>query len=208
MPVRKEYTMMTLHEDQLDPDPFRQFQIWYQEAIGNKVLEPDAMVLATSGENGRVSARVVLLKGFDSNGFTFFTNYRSRKGKDLAFNRQAAVAFHWKELERQVRIEGIVKKTSRAESVAYFNSRPVESQFSAAVSPQSSAIPSRNFLETLYLNYLEESGMQIHRCPVHWGGYRIKPFMFEFWQGREHRLHDRLVYLLKQKKWHIHRLAP
>ena len=165
------------------------------------------MTLATVGHDGFPSARMVLLKGFDENGFVFFTNYDSRKGQEISKNHRAALVIYWKELERQVRIEGMVLKTSGQESDEYFLSRPFESQFSAIISPQSSVIPNREFLEDLRKEYMKSFTGQPKR-PAHWAGFRVIPEMIEFWQGRPNRLHDRLRYSRKGGEWIIERLAP
>jgi pyridoxamine 5'-phosphate oxidase len=165
------------------------------------------MALATADQAGNPSARIVLLKGADQEGFTFFTNYESQKGKELAVRPQAALLFHWHELERQVRIKGIVERVSNAESDAYFHSRPAASRIGAWASPQSSEIPSREFLEEAEKQFSQQFGDKPPR-PEHWGGYRLKPVEIEFWQGRPSRLHDRIQYQLKDSQWRIARLAP
>lgn len=205
---RKEYLLQTLDETDLEVDPFAQFENWYIDVLSADIDEPNAMVLSTSTADGRVSARVVLLKGIEKGGFVFFTNYHSRKGLQLTGNPFAALTFHWKELERQVRIEGYVKKVSRRESENYFNQRPFESRLSASVSPQSAVVPDRPFLEALRDSVVLELGGQEPKCPDNWGGYRLIPHQVEFWQGRENRLHDRLQYRLSSRKWIVERLAP
>lgn len=205
--IRTEYSRQLLTEASVDADPLRQFDKWWQEALSAEILEPNAMTLATASADGLPSARIVLLKGFDSNGFVFYTNYNSYKGQQLAENPKACLVFFWKELERQVRITGIVTKTSDQDSDAYFYSRPVGSQLGASISPQSTIIESRGWLEKKY-EALEKSGSKITR-PSHWGGYLVKPVLLEFWQGRPSRLHDRLEYSLQEDgKWKIERLAP
>ena len=171
------------------------------------IEEPTAMTLATVSPEGMPSARMVLLKGFDENGFVFFTNYESRKGQEIAKNHRVALVFYWKELERQVRIEGFVVKTSGKESDDYFQSRPAESQVSAIISPQSAPIPDRQHLTDLQKEYLQNHSGE-HKRPAHWGGYQVIPDMIEFWQGRESRLHDRMRYARKGGEWVIERLAP
>jgi pyridoxamine 5'-phosphate oxidase len=205
---RKDYRASALTEDNLHHNPFSQFEAWFDEAVFKKIMEPDAMVLSTATADGRPSGRVVLLRGMDERGFLFFTNYESKKGKQLGRNPYASLTFHWKELERQIRIEGKVEKVSKLESNTYFDSRPLESRISAIVSPQSSAIPDRTFLEVLHESVLLDSQNSPLVRPPEWGGFRLKPFLFEFWQGREHRLHDRLQFTLNRKIWTITRLAP
>ena len=205
--IRNEYLQGELSTDNILPDPVRQFAVWMDQAILSEIQEPTAMTLATVGHDGFPSARMVLLKGFDENGFVFFTNYDSRKGQEISKNHRAALVIYWKELERQVRIEGMVLKTSGQESDEYFLSRPFESQFSAIISPQSSVIPNREFLEDLRKEYMKSFTGQPKR-PAHWGGFQVIPEMIEFWQGRPNRLHDRLRYSRKGGEWIIERLAP
>jgi pyridoxamine 5'-phosphate oxidase len=197
-----------LVEQRVNPNPFDQFGNWFAEATRYRVTEPEAMVLSTATADGRPAGRVVLMKHFDYHGYVFFTNYESRKGRHLAVNPWASLTFHWKEMERQVRIEGKVVKTTRQESEAYFNSRPFGSRISAAVSPQSSIIPDRNFLEVMHESLVLDSRETPITRPSYWGGFRLKPVLFEFWQGRENRLHDRIQYSVKHKDWVIERLAP
>ena len=205
--LRQEYMRAGLHERDLAPDPLAQFGAWFEEALGSGVALPNAMTLATATRNGRPSAREVLLKGFDARGFVFFTNYDSRKGRELAGNPRAVLHFCWKELERQVGIEGSVERVSVAESDEYFASRPLGSRLSSAISPQSETVASREVLESS----LEEASKRWRDAPPrppHWGGYRLAPDAFEFWQGRKDRLHDRLRYLRAGGAWKIERLAP
>jgi pyridoxamine 5'-phosphate oxidase len=205
--MRREYVRAGLHERDLSPDPFAQFGAWFDEALNSGVALPNAMTLATATGGGRPSARTVLLKGFDARGFVFYTNYRSRKGRELAENPQAMLLFCWEELERQIGIEGRVEQVPAAESDAYFASRPLGSRLSAVISPQSDPVIDRNALE----RKLEEASKRWRDAPPrppHWGGYRIAPERFEFWQGRQDRLHDRLCYRKAGNAWKIERLAP
>lgn len=196
-----------LHERDLAPDPFVQFGSWFEEALRSGIALPNAMTLATATRAGRPSARTVLLKSFDASGFVFFTHYRSRKGREIEENPQAMLLFRWGELERQVGIEGRVAKVSAAESDGYFATRPLGSRLSAIISPQSEPVVSREALETA----LEEASKRWRNeppRPPHWGGYRLVPERFEFWQGRRDRLHDRLCYRKTEGAWKIERLAP
>src|SRR5215211_1326482 len=205
---RQEYAQKTLDESDVRADPIAQFELWMSEAIAAKVPEPTAMTLATVSPEGRPSARVVLLKGCDAGGFVFYTNYESRKGGDLAANEWASLVLFWKELERQVRIEGRSEKVSAAESDAYFASRPLGSRHGAWASPQSAEIPNRGWLEQRWQDAAQTHGNAPPR-PAHWGGYRIVPSTIEFWQGRRSRLHDRIVYRREDEGgWTIARLAP
>ena len=195
-----------LDEAELEPDPLRQFAAWCEEAGAAGVRAPEAMALATAAADGRPSVRMVLLKGFDKRGFVFFTGYESRKGGELAANSRAALLFYWDPLGRQVRIEGPVERVSEAESDAYFASRPRGAQISASVSPQSRVVESRARLEALAAE-LEARGGEIPRPPK-WGGYRVAPETYEFWQHRANRLHDRLRYRREHEGWTLERLAP
>jgi pyridoxamine-phosphate oxidase len=207
--IRKEYKLKSLSEKEVASDPFDQFGIWFKEAIEAETLEVNAMVLSTSTIKGKPSARVVLLKDFDTQGFVFFTNYGSQKGAELLENPQGGLTFFWPQLERQVRIEGTVEKVSEAESVEYFNSRPFESRVGAWVSAQSAIIDSREELETKFEALAEEFKQKGEvQKPDFWGGYRLKPDFVEFWQGRPSRLHDRICYESKGAIWKIFRLAP
>ncbi len=206
--IRKDYRLKTLNETEVATHPLTQFNTWWQEAIHSDIDEVNAMTLATVNKEGHPSARIVLLKSFDKNGFLFFTNYDSDKGKQLADNSHAALVFFWKELERQVRIEGIVTKTSAADSDAYFHSRPLGSQIGAWASDQSRVIPGRAVLDENVEKYTKQFGNTVQR-PPHWGGYCVKPVRVEFWQGRSNRLHDRIVYTAQpDNSWKIERLAP
>lgn len=208
--IRKDYSQKTLSEKEIHPDPIHQFDQWWQEALNSSIEEPNAMTLATASSDGLPSARIVLLKGFSEKGFIFFTNYNSFKGKQLSENPKACLVFFWKELERQVRITGLVEKVSEQESDDYFYSRPVESQVGASVSPQSQVIESREWLEARF-NKLgnDTTAASSLKRPSHWGGYLVKPVIVEFWQGRPGRLHDRIEYSLRDdSSWKIDRLAP
>ncbi|MBE9179152.1 pyridoxamine 5'-phosphate oxidase [Oculatella sp. LEGE 06141] len=207
--LRRNYALRELRESDVDSDPFRQFQRWFDEAIAAELPEPNAMTLATATETGMPSARVVLLKGFDQRGFVFYTNYNSRKGKELSQNPRAGLVFWWAELERQVRIEGTVERVSSDESDAYFHSRPIGSQLGAWVSDQSQTIPSRQVLEErLQALQTKYQDGDVSR-PPHWGGFRVVPQAIEFWQGRPSRLHDRLLYSrVEGDRWQLERLSP
>jgi pyridoxamine 5'-phosphate oxidase len=207
--IRTDYKLKILDEKLMIANkPLDQFGAWLNEALEAKVNEPTAMVLATTSSDGFPSSRVVLLKAFTSDGFGFFTNYSSRKGSEIAANQKVALLFHWPELERQVRIEGIAKKTSSQISDNYFNSRPYESRLSAVVSNQSQEVPDRDYLEQLWvLQQNEVIGKELVR-PDYWGGYIVKPIRIEFWQGRPNRLHDRILYTLENGDWRTSRLAP
>jgi pyridoxamine 5'-phosphate oxidase len=205
--LRKDYALKTLDESSVHADPVTLFLEWLGEAITAQVLEPTAMTLSTVDGRGRPAGRIVLLKGADASGLTFFTNYESRKGRDLAGHPHAALTFLWKELERQVRIEGSVTKVPAADSDAYFATRPLGSRIGAIASPQSEPIENRAWLEKRWADLGEQHGLTPQR-PAHWGGYRVVPDAFEFWQGRQSRLHDRLAYAREGGAWRIRRLAP
>ena len=205
--IRKEYSQSALDPASVHPDPIEQFGKWLEEAIDAEIDEPSAMTLATADAAGRPSARMVLLKGYDKNGFVFFTNYNSRKGREIDANPRAALVLYWKELERQVRIEGVVSRVSDKESDAYFNSRPVESRAGAIVSPQSQVIPNRKAIEQQLDRLLKQELKELVR-PAYWGGYRVMPETIEFWQGRPGRLHDRILFTRESRGWKIERLAP
>jgi pyridoxamine 5'-phosphate oxidase len=205
--LRKSYERAELDESASLPDPIDQFSLWLQQALDAKLPEPNAMTLATVGANGRPSSRVVLIKGVDARGLVWYTNYDSRKGRELGANPYASLQFHWVEMERVVRIEGRVEKTSSAESDAYFATRPLDSRIGAWASPQSQVIASRAVLVANAAKIGAKFLMQPPR-PEHWGGYRLMPDTFEFWQGRRSRLHDRLRYRLADGQWLRERLAP
>ncbi len=205
--LRKSYELAELDESASDADPMKQFESWLEQAIAGKLPEPNAMTLATVGADGRPSTRIVLVKGFDAAGIVWFTNYESRKGRELAVHPFAALQFHWVELERVVRIEGSVEQVSAAESDAYFASRPLDSRIGAWASPQSQVIGSRATLLANAARYGAKFMLKPPR-PPHWGGYRLAPETWEFWQGRKSRLHDRLRYRRESGAWVRERLAP
>ncbi len=206
--LRKEYTRAGLRESDVDPDPVEQFRRWFDEALAADLHEPNAMTVATASPDGAPSARVVLLKGFDERGFVFYTNYEGRKGRELDENPCAALLFYWGELERQVRIEGSVSRVSEEESDAYYAGRPRGSRLGALASEQSRVVGSREVLEDRIKRLeAEYEGRDVPR-PAFWGGYRVEPEAMEFWQGRENRLHDRLVYRRGDGGWKLERLQP
>jgi pyridoxamine 5'-phosphate oxidase len=202
---RNNYVKGILNEVDLPLNPLDLFRIWFDIALQTNVYDANAMVLSTVSGN-KPSSRVVLLKELDAEGFVFYSNYESRKGKELEKNGHAALNFFWRELEKQVRIEGVVEKIDHNISAKYFNSRPFESRVSAIVSPQSQSIASREALEEKQKELLSTPDQVV--CPAHWGGYRLRPDCIEFWQGRANRLHDRIVYQLNNGDWHFVRLAP
>lgn len=207
--LRKDYTLQDLSESEIDPNPFIQFKIWFDQALAAQLPEPNAMTIATATPDGQPSARMVLLKDFDDRGFVFFTNYNSRKGQELAANPQVALVFWWAELERQVRILGTVEKVSSEESDGYFEMRPANSRLGAWASNQSEVIKSREFLEQRLQEFQSQYANQEIPRPPHWGGLRVIPTEIEFWQGRSSRLHDRLLYTpLDDGGWKIERLSP
>ncbi|MCA0239079.1 MAG: pyridoxamine 5'-phosphate oxidase [Bacteroidetes bacterium] len=207
--LRKNYAREALSESDVSSSPLVQFDRWFQEALDAQLTEPNAMTLATATRDGHPSARTVLLKGVDKEGFVFFTNYESRKGQELADNPQAALLFTWLELERQVRIEGMIERISAEASEAYFQSRPKGSQIGAWVSPQSRVIPGREVLEAKQQALeAEYAHAEVLPRPTFWGGYRLLPDTVEFWQGRPSRLHDRILYRRFAGAWKIERLAP
>jgi pyridoxamine 5'-phosphate oxidase len=205
--LRKSYERAALDEAASHADPLQQFSAWMAEAVSSQLPEPNAMTLATVGADGRPSTRVVLIKGWDERGIVWYTNYASRKGRELGINPHAALQFHWVELERVVRIEGPVSQVSQAESDAYYASRPLDSRLGAWASPQSEVIASRAVLVANAARYGAQYVMNPPR-PPHWGGYRLLPDRWEFWQGRPSRLHDRLRYRLEDERWVRERLAP
>ena len=206
--LRQDYRAAELSEKDADKNPIKQFEKWFKAAIDAQIYEPNVMTLATADKTGKPNARIVLLKGFDENGFSFYTNYLSQKGKELKKNPQGCLVFFWAELERQVRIEGKIEKLSKEASEKYFNSRPVGSQISAIVSPQSQIITDRSILEHKVQELTKQfEGKNIPK-PAPWGGYILKPTAIEFWQGRTSRLHDRIKYDLTSGKWQTNRLAP
>jgi pyridoxamine 5'-phosphate oxidase len=207
--LRSDYSRASLDVDNVLADPVQQFNKWFSEALEAKVLEPNAMSLATCNRDGHPSCRIVLLKGVEENRFVFFSNYQSQKGKELENNPVCALTFFWPELERQVRIEGIVSRISDERSTAYFQSRPRGSQVSAWSSPQSTAIDSREILDERVAQIEERfKANTVLPKPHQWGGYQVEPTMIEFWQGRPNRLHDRLAFFRTDSYWVIRRLAP
>ena len=206
--LRQDYRVASLSENDVAANPFLQFKKWFSDAIEAQLYEPNVMTFATADSDGKPSARIVLLKGFDENGFVFYTNYESRKANDLVENPQAAAVFFWAELERQVRIEGIVSKIDKETSEAYFHSRPIGSQIGAIASPQSSVITNRTILEEKVSMLTAEYEGKVIPKPDNWGGYLIEPKRIEFWQGRSSRLHDRITYDFIEGFWKISRLAP
>jgi pyridoxamine 5'-phosphate oxidase len=206
--LRREYYSAPFDEDLVDGDPIAQFKSWFDESLRVEQPDPDAMTLSTASAVGEVSARVVLLRGLDERGFVFFTNYESRKSRELIANPRAALTFYWGSLNRQVRIEGAVEKVARQESEEYFQARPRGSQLGAWASPQSAEIVGRTPLDQMFAEVEQRFKGQTIPCPPFWGGFRLKPVKIEFWQGRENRLHDRILYALGNDGWHISRLAP
>lgn len=206
--LRKDYDKFNLSEETINKNPFKQFHLWFEEVLNAGIDEPNAMTLASSDKNGMPSARIVLLKSFDESGFKFFTHYNSRKGRELLQNPRCALLFFWKEFERQVRIEGLVEKTSKKESSEYFLMRPFESQIASIVSEQSQIIENKT---TLINRFDEIKKMYEHETPVppdDWGGFRVIPFRFEFWQGGTNRLHDRIYFEKSGEDWKMNRLSP
>ena len=206
--LRQDYRMASLSESDVAADPILQFQKWFSEAVNAKLYEPNVMTFATADSDGKPSARIVLLKGFDEQGFIFYTNYESKKAQDLVENPQAALVFFWAELERQIRIEGIVSKVDKEISEAYFQSRPIGSQIGAIASAQSSVLMDRSILEERVAELTAQYEGKTIPKPEHWGGYLVEPKHIEFWQGRSSRLHDRITYDYTDGSWKINRLAP
>lgn len=206
--IRTDYKQHTLNESDVLPNPIEQFGVWFEEALRAEVIEPNAMTLATVDDTGQPSARIMLLKGFTNNGFVFYTNYESRKGKALDVQPRAALVFFWPELERQVRIEGRIGKVSQHESNEYFQSRPFESRVGAWVSKQSTTIESRLTLEQRFAELMEQYHDGNVPLPPFWGGFLLQPTRIEFWQGRPSRLHDRILYTLENGEWQRSRLSP
>jgi pyridoxamine 5'-phosphate oxidase len=206
--IRKEYILQSLLESDVNKDPVVQFNTWWDHALKSQIVEPNAMTLATAGKNGIPSARIVLLKGVDESGFIFFSNYNSRKAVEMTENPYASLVFFWKELERQVRIDGSVSRITTDDSDTYFQSRPLISKLGAWASPQSSIIPSRELLEKNIEQLEKKYPDGVVPRPPHWGGFVVKPAAIEFWQGRAGRLHDRIRYTATEPGWRIERLAP
>ena len=206
--IRSEYKYAELTKSSIEKNPVKQFEHWINDALSAKVNEPTAMSLVTLGIDGFPDSRIVLLKDYGMNGFTFFTNYNSNKGKSIVKNPAVGLHFFWPELERQIRISGFAEKTSDAVSDQYFNSRPVSSQIAAIVSNQSSKIQTREILQNSFDSEKEKIGDKKIERPKCWGGFIVKPVRFEFWQGRESRLHDRILFEKQKEKWEISRLAP
>jgi pyridoxamine 5'-phosphate oxidase len=207
--LRKQFSAGLLTEKDVSRSPWKQFQIWLMQAIDANVLDPNAMTIATASSNGTVDARIVLLRDFDTKGLTFFTNYNSIKGREIRQNKKVCINFYWPELQRQIRIRGLIEKVSSTVSDRYFASRPRDSQLAAWASHQSEKLLDRDELENRYVAYKAEFKSGKVPRPSHWGGYRVKPIYFEFWQGRENRLHDRIIFQKSNSgKWVIMRLNP
>lgn len=207
--IRKEYRKATLDVSSVHPDPVKQFEQWFEEALQAEVMEPNAMHLATVNDQGKPSARLVLLKGLENKQFIFYTNYQSRKGRELERNPACALTFFWPELERQVRISGVATRVTGQTSDAYFKSRPLESQMGAWASPQSTLIDNREILEQRFRDIQKKfAGLDVLPRPHQWGGFQVEPLEMEFWQGGPGRLHDRIQYVKVDAVWKIYRLAP
>ncbi len=206
--IRREYEFAELSRKSIDKNPFKQFATWLNEALISRVLEATAMSVITINNDGFPQSRIVLLKSYSENGFSFFTNYSSEKGRSIERNPMIGLHFFWPELERQIRISGFAKKTSTKISDSYFHSRPITSQIAASVSKQSEEIPNREFLENRFFDFQNQLRGKNPKRPGSWGGYIVDPVKFEFWQGRENRLHDRILYIKQGEDWLIKRLAP
>ncbi len=206
--LRRLYASEELRKSIIDKNPFKQFSKWFNQAADSEIIEPTAMMVATANKKGIPSLRTVLLKAFDLEGFIFFTNYKSGKGKELSENPFAEILFLWKELERQVRISGKAEKIPKKQSEDYFKTRPYESKIGAWASEQSSIISSREFLDQKFKEYLQKYPDNNVPMPEYWGGFKLFPHKFEFWQGRKHRLHDRICYIKNRDRWEIERLSP
>ncbi len=206
--LRHDFAKQTLDESDVNANPVLQFKKWFKEAVDAKINEPNAMTVSTATIDGKPSARILLLRNFNENGFVFYTNYNSRKGSDIEANPHCALLFFWPELERQVRIEGILQKQTAQESDLYFNTRPRGSKLGAWTSEQSKVIASRKVLDNKYKKLSEKYPNKNIPRPPYWGGYLLKPVSIEFWQGRPNRLHDRILYTMENKIWIIERLAP
>lgn len=205
--LRRQYSKSNISVSSVSKDPFRQFEKWFEEVLSSGFLEPSAMTLATASKTGKPSARVLLLKGIHDNSFVFYTNYKSKKGKDIEENPFGCLLFYWDKLERQVRIEGSIEKVTKHESEEYFNTRPYKSRVGAWASKQSTVIENRSVIVKEFLKYMLKFRTHVP-LPEVWGGYRLIPHLFEFWQGRPNRLHDRVRYIRLKKGWKIERLAP
>ena len=206
--LRRNYKLKSLDQKDVTENPFEQFSLWFEEAMKSQLPEPNAMILATATKDGKPSVRALLLKGFDEDGFVFYTNYESRKGKELEENNNASILFFWAELERQVRLEGKITKITAQESKKYFDTRPYKSRLGAWASNQSTVIESRFVIVKKFLKYFAKFHSNEIPLPPYWGGYILKPECFEFWQGRANRLHDRVRYTKESEKWIIERLSP
>lgn len=205
--LRRQYTKKTLSEKNVSSDPLKQFDKWFKEVLSSGFIEPNAVTLATSSKKGKPSARMLLLKGYDERGFVFYSNYKSRKGNEITENPLGTLLFYWDKLERQVRIEGTIERVTKKESEDYFKTRPFKSRLGAWASKQSTIIAGRSAVVKEFLKYLMKYGNKVP-LPPYWGGYRLKPDYYEFWQGRPNRLHDRIAYKLEGGKWKVFRLSP
>lgn len=206
--VRREFADKPLCENSVSKNPFLQFYTWFDEAVSSQILDPYAMLISSVDENGQPHSRVVYLRNISEEGLVFYTNYNSQKGKNISYSNKIAITFFWVEIDRQIRIEGTVKRVEDSVSDAYFDARPRESQIGAWASEQSSSIPNREFLEERVKFFLEKFKDTKVPRPPHWGGYLVNPSHFEFWQGRPNRLHDRLIYTKTDTDWKISRIAP